>query len=407
MKKLLLLFILAFWGCNFKNDGTKKLAEKKFKGYEETVKNRDSIPEIIPGKKITTVYVPSDFTKSEINMDEILDSVFYVRLETNSNSLIGDIDKLLFFDDFIIVIEIIKRQSILLFSKQGKFLKKIGRPGKGPGEYLRFVDVAIDSHKKNIIVLDDRGQKIIHYDFNGNHIEDQKLLYFSKRIAMLDDGSFIIEQIRGLNRHLYSISDYNLLLAQSNLSIIGKILSLKYRDKFPNNKENSNNSFNVTNIGVLFNPLFSDTIFEFKSKNSINAKYCINLGSKNITLAFDNQTTSQDFLDILNTNKYYYFDGNVFETDKYLYFDIFGGGECFYSKQKNKLYYGNFWKYTDDRIMCFNKPLTTNDNFFVGVIQPYSIIHQLKLNKFNSSLNIMLKDIKNEDNPILFFYSLK
>lgn len=41
-----------------------------------------------------------------------------------------------------------KRQRSFLFNKQGKFIKMIGRQGKGPGEYIDPDDISIDRENK-------------------------------------------------------------------------------------------------------------------------------------------------------------------------------------------------------------------------------------------------------------------
>ncbi|MGD9558049.1 MAG: 6-bladed beta-propeller [Mangrovibacterium sp.] len=110
------------------------MAEQKYAGYEKIIKNKDSIPEIVPENGgLITIRIPSNLSESGINLDEIMDSMYYIRLETDTSALIGDIDKLLFCDDIIVVIERIKRQSILLFSRQGKFIGGLGIQGRGPG----------------------------------------------------------------------------------------------------------------------------------------------------------------------------------------------------------------------------------------------------------------------------------
>lgn len=387
------------------------MAEQKYAGYERIIKNKDSIPEVTPENGgLITIRIPSDLSESGINLDEIMDSMYYIRLETDTNVLIGDIDKLLFCDDIIVVVERIKRQSILLFSRQGKFIGRLGIQGRGPGEYLNFTDVAIDPRKKQIVVLDDRGEKLMYYDLNGNFINDQRLLYFVNNIAVLNDGSYLIGQRKNLNRHLPSVSDYTLLFAEPDLNISGKSLSSAYRDQFPKNQLSSNHNFNAKKNGVWFNPLFTDTIYEISGKNVIHAKYCLDMGNKNITTMFNDQTTTDDVFDMFNTQKYFYFKGKAFETDNYVYFEI-NANQCYYSKRKNKLYYGSFWKYQNaylsSHLIEAARPETSDDHFFVAVLQPYSFMPNLRYKKFSSDLDPILADLKVEDNPLLFFYSLK
>lgn len=238
--------------------------------------------------------------------------------------------------DNIVVIDNIKRKSILLFSSKVKFIRKIERLGRGPGEYLSITDV--------IIVLDENSKKLILYDLKGKYIREQKMFYATDNVSILNDGSFLFEQPRDINRHILSISEFNLIYVQKNLKITGKDISYCYRDKFPKNTLSSIHSFNITKNGLLFNPLYSDTIYEIRNNNKISAKYNINLGDKNIRLAFNKHTTNKDRLNLSNTQKYYFFDGKSLESDNYLYFDILGVGSCYYSRKKEILHYGSSWR---------------------------------------------------------------
>lgn len=61
----------------------------------------------------------------------------------------------------------------------------------------------------------------------------------------------------------------------------------------------------------------------------------------------------------------------------------------------------------DNRVLSYVRPISTYNNFFVGVIQPSLITYQLKEKTFPTKYYSLLKTLKKEDNPILFFYSLK
>lgn len=58
---------------------------------------------------------------------------------------------------------------VLVFDQEGKFLKKIGRKGQGPGEFILPTTACI-SQQGNIILSDARLRRINKYDKNGNFI---------------------------------------------------------------------------------------------------------------------------------------------------------------------------------------------------------------------------------------------
>ena len=69
-------------------------------------------------------------------------------LEDTDESLLGKVDKLEVCDNNLYVLE--KGRGLFLFNKQGKFIKMIGRKGKGPGEYIDPDDISIDRENKKI-----------------------------------------------------------------------------------------------------------------------------------------------------------------------------------------------------------------------------------------------------------------
>lgn len=58
---------------------------------------------------------------------------------------------------------------LLLFNQEGKFLKRIGQRGQGPGEYSMPFGLGVD-HEGNIILSDGQSRRINIYDREGNFI---------------------------------------------------------------------------------------------------------------------------------------------------------------------------------------------------------------------------------------------
>lgn len=89
-----------------------------------------------------------------------------VPLKTNDNCLIGSISQLFLKGDTIIVVDGQKAKRIMLFSKQGKFLRQIGSEGSGPGEYATITTARISP--EGIEINDWHTNRFIKYDYEGN-----------------------------------------------------------------------------------------------------------------------------------------------------------------------------------------------------------------------------------------------
>ena len=60
----------------------------------------------------------------------------HIVLETTPESTIGTIDKLIVRENKIYIMDKEITKSLFVFSIEGKFLYKINRAGRGPGEYI-------------------------------------------------------------------------------------------------------------------------------------------------------------------------------------------------------------------------------------------------------------------------------
>jgi hypothetical protein len=141
-----------------------------------------------------TIRVPGIL--SAMRKNSLVRNFRMVKLETTPECLIGNIEQLYQFDGYIFIFDR-NNNSILKFDNQGHFLKKVGRRGQGPSEYINLVDVDLNKSNKTISALDLDGRKIIAYDFEGNVISKKKITF------LFDAHKFKDNQVY-LNTGLYT-----------------------------------------------------------------------------------------------------------------------------------------------------------------------------------------------------------
>jgi hypothetical protein len=91
-------------------------------------------------------------------------------LETRDDVLFSYIDKLYVTEDHIFILDKTAANRVFLFDKNGKFIRKIGRSGVGPGEYNFVTDFTIDEENRVIYLLESGG-KVNKYNFdNGDFL---------------------------------------------------------------------------------------------------------------------------------------------------------------------------------------------------------------------------------------------
>jgi hypothetical protein len=102
---------------------------------------------------------------SALAFDEVFERVDSVVLDARTDeALLGNVLKVLPFQDKYIVLDSGTRSRLLIFDMSGEFVGPLGRFGNGPGEYNNASDIAVyDNH---IFVIDNLPGKILIYNEN-------------------------------------------------------------------------------------------------------------------------------------------------------------------------------------------------------------------------------------------------
>ena len=144
---------------------------------------------------ITDIVVDVNKVDESIDFSPFVENqVEAVKLETNDSCLIADISQIAYSNGVIYIADKVS-QSIYAFNKSGKFIKKIGAVGNGPGEYTHMGRFQVD--KDHIYIMDDSTRKL--YDYN--------LLTSSCVDILLDDE---------LNFRDFCVMENNLFLFSNN-----------------------------------------------------------------------------------------------------------------------------------------------------------------------------------------------
>ena len=117
----------------------------------------------------------------------------YIPLETNANVLISTINKMLVLDNRIYVADYYVGKSLFVFDFHGKLVFKIDRLGKGPGEFINFIDFNI-TESGDIILWDVAQQKLIKYSKDGIFVTEKRLNCHLINFAMFPNNRLYANQ---------------------------------------------------------------------------------------------------------------------------------------------------------------------------------------------------------------------
>lgn len=141
----------------------------------------------------------------DINFDTVLDSVTYVKLETDTNCLINSIGKVVYYNDCFYILPVSK-QALLVFDKTGHFLSKLDKQGGGPDEYVEINDFTFNEGDSTVTVLDLGQYKLITYSIKDWKQKSRTTLpIFVRDIIAMKDNCYL-----GLNEQegLYLLTEY-------------------------------------------------------------------------------------------------------------------------------------------------------------------------------------------------------
>lgn len=330
-------------------------------------------------------------------------SVEVVKLETNANSLIGNIRKIEFQNNKFYILD--RSEVLFIFDETGNYLNKLNKKGKGPGEYLEMRDFFVK--KDGSIKILTYG-KVLTYYSNLTFIDQRAINVRSDNgreinpISFLPNGDFTFlytgsfgkkNIVPGQDNALYCINNKNKIINEC-LPVFSMVTA-------------GHQHFYRSNDLVLYTNTFgNDTIYQIQ-ENYLVPKVYINFLMKKITEK-DMMGNRGISYNTISENE---LCGNlikVYENNDYL---------CFMFVKGKYLKQGVFNKKTKEiKVLNVNHSLPfpyikveglCNDSFF-ATINPYMLFQASSdkiISDFISTFN--LSDLKETDNPIIIKFKFK
>lgn len=166
---LSITFLCIFFSCSNKSQQTKSV-------LKDNSQFQDSIYHIHLSQK----------GNGKCPISLIAKNIEYIPLETNKKSFFHpEIVKYRFKDSLIVLSD---GDKILVFNRNGKFIRRIGKTGKGPGEHLRIH--GFDINGDTLYCSSSGTRKIIKYTLEGKYIGETNLKSQAAYFRSLGDKGF-------------------------------------------------------------------------------------------------------------------------------------------------------------------------------------------------------------------------
>lgn len=364
--------------------------------------------------EIVEIDVDMDKIEESLDLKNFILKYEYIPLETTVNSLIGNISKILYYDNKYIIIDN-QRNKIFAFNTRGEYLHEIGRQGKGACEFIKIRDVSINKHDSCLNVLGSiNPMRIISYSLE-NETKSEKIFknILGERFTIMNNNKYVVHYSFPIEHNI----GYDLLVIDENGSVLSKHLPFKKTNdicKLPDN------CFINFDNNTMFYKTLSDSIYEINQNLTMDVRYVFNFGKyklpNDIKILFNNNFSEYKE----KSGEYIEGISSFFETKENVVFtfNFKGSGYfAFYTKKSNKIELANNVDFFSSQFM---NPISAIGNDLVSILNPSELIsirdkiimkygndNWIKFCEDNLIPMELMESINEASNPILIKYSIK
>ena len=335
---------------------------------------------------------------------DIFEIVDIIKLESKESSFIATLDKLIFIDNKIVVLDK-KYVSTKVFDRNGGFIRDIIKIGQGPGEFTKVFDMDYSQTDNSIFIYSNDDMKLGNFNLDGGLISETRIPYYAYYFTRLNKDStlFFIN---------YNSSEYNdknnLLLTDANFKVLNKYFPYKR-----NYAVSFSGSLIKSNGGLFYNDAYEGDVYQFKNNQFILVNK-VSLGKYQIPLE-----STQDFFSPIKSALDYAHFGKISAKlndcfiFNFLYDRRYNIG-IYFDKTKQTYINGDFEKNDIYHIISPPKAKEDDASMFYATISPRTLGYLINkpnffedLQKNYPKLFPYLKDLKDTDNPIILLFRKK
>ena len=321
-----------------------------------------------------------------ITADNLITDIQYIPLETDSNCIIGHIDKMLANNNRLYILDKNGAKKLFVFDLNGKFIQSIGKQGKGPDEYIQLVDFSVNEEKGEIVLLDNY-REILVFDLQGRFIKSKQLSrtnFFQNLCCYKNDYYLSTSNLIG-NADKYSIFKYSYGFDEHKLLEFSNYCDFIHP---------IDNPISCNTESLYYLDVFTTTLYE-KGEDGFAKKYLFDFGGKYMPLNIAN--SNEQFFQ--NYAKYCFIQRYVI-GDKYLFLQILNRAKYNIGifDMKNDRFF--LYKNVSSEKIAFRPPYCNYKSKFYAAIEPGVVLDNAQ--KFKQLTNKYL--INANSNPIVFTY---
>ncbi|MCH7400778.1 6-bladed beta-propeller [Belliella kenyensis] len=353
--------------------------------------------------------------KEKVNLSEIAESIEYIILETNEQSIFGHIvapeEQIKFFEKGILISD---KRKLLHFNYHGNFIGEIGKRGNGPTEYADIRDFAINPSLQQIAVLSPPNQRTFIYDYSGDGTKDFMVDFWPLHIASLgDDFVYIIPKGRRKPHGYHTLK----FLSHNNSG--NQELLIDYFDKKSSESvalSSNQRLYQIKDNELSFWEFHYDTIWRISPDRKITPAFYLDYEENKLPnkYLFDENVSQHEEKDqyvrlwgFVESERFFFFDMDNKNKLNRVYFDkmLHTGANLRFDRKGNG-YHFEFHNDMDGGLH-FWPDGEMGENRVFKLVYPHELLAHFSDENSAEKIGLSLHSMDKSDNPILMIVKLK
>ena len=337
----------------------------------------------------------------EFDFGALLNEINFVPLETTAQSRLGQIRKVVTTAEHIYIMDDLKELGIAIFTRQGKFVKRIPN-GKKPEQLYRLYDIDFNTQTNELIAY--KHSFLLIFDKEGNFLRFKYLPIGFLNMATTPDG-YVLKSLVGQNINLGDKSNYRLQFINKDL----KLNAVALPDKESKAFSAKSYLYRVADL-VKITAEISDTIYQYNPKdNKLAAEFILDYDHK-LPRSYIYGKDFSVFENAIRNHNYNYCIGDYIETTYHNVFFISNktGNVVVYRDKHSGNMVGGGIAQSKQGLPFLAFPDTFYDDQLIKYYYPgendYEVLKEMPfLSEANKKKS---ESFKKGDNPILIYYTL-
>jgi hypothetical protein len=364
----------------------------------------------ISSKEIVEIKI-SPNKSNKVELLQLIESIELIPLETNDNSLIGNVRSVKADANYLYVSDY-NDSPVKMFSKDGKFISATGHKGAGPGEYIQISDFFPSNDTINLFAWSGN-RKWIRYSNDNKFLYETNMSFPFDVICPLNNDKYLLYVSNG---KVSDECDYYLYCIDKDFKIQSRLDPKIPPTDIPFYIAQTH--FFRNSEYVLYMKNYCDTVYTVSHELDIHPKYHLDFGkhwfSESFLKTYYDKTVFQIY-DAVNQSEYAKFISFCENKENFIvgYCIQHDKTDCFYItiyfKDTGKVF--NFKSASTDLLVnLIVHPHCVDGNQFVSLIPAYELLEiasQIDAGEVSEKIKECVKKIDESNNPVLVRYNFK